>query len=251
MGRRQSVRTKPTGKEPRREPAAFACIANGAATAAGTGMARWGAIRQLESAVMMNASDYLDTGLKFHGHKCPAMPLGLRAGAAAMNALGVDRSQDKELMLLVETGDDHAAGCFADGLMTITGCTYGKSNIKKTYYGKMAFTLIDTKRQKAIRVQLKPAFFGNMLNSPFVQQRKNGVLPQDVSAEITDPLVAGVMSREDAAFLDLGPVVDFPFVRAKGVFDTALCDACGERVFAHKLRDVNGRKLCIPCAEQA
>ncbi len=92
---------------------------------------------------MMQASEYFDLGLKFHGHKCPAMPLGLRAGAAAMNALGVERSQDKELVMQVETGDDHAAGCFVDGLMTITGCTYGKSNVKKTYYGKMGDVPVD------------------------------------------------------------------------------------------------------------
>ena len=66
---------------------------------------------------MINAKDYFDVGIKFHGHKCPAMPLGLRAGAAAMNALGVERSQDKELVMVVETGNDHAAGCFVDGLM--------------------------------------------------------------------------------------------------------------------------------------
>mgnify|MGYP001595084944 CR=1 FL=1 len=198
---------------------------------------------------MMRASDYFDVAMKFHGHKCPAMPLGLRAGAAAMNALGVERSQDKELVMLVETGDDHAAGCFVDGLMTITGCTYGKSNVKKTYYGKMAFTLIDTKNAKAVRVQLKPDFFGKMLNSPFVQQRKQGVLPQDVPAGITDPLVEGVMNRAEAEFLDIGPVVDYAFTKTKGTFDTGLCEACGERVFAHKLQDVGGKMLCIPCRD--
>jgi formylmethanofuran dehydrogenase subunit E len=90
-----------------------------------------------------------------------------------------------------------------------------------------------------------------MLNSPFVQQRKSGVLPQNVPAEITDPLVAGVMSRAEAEFLEIGPVVDYPFARGKGVFDTALCDGCGERVFVHKLRDAGGKRLCIPCAEKA
>ncbi len=199
---------------------------------------------------MMRASDYLNLGLKFHGHKCPAMPLGLRAGAAAMNALGVERSQDKELVLLAETGNDHAAGCFVDGLMTVTGCTYGKSNVRKTYYGKMAFTLIDTRRNKAVRVQLKPEFFGKMLGSPFVQQRKQGVLPQDIPADITDPLVDGVMARDEAELLDIGPVVDYPFTRAKGTFDTGLCDVCGERVFAHKLQEVDGKRLCIPCREK-
>jgi formylmethanofuran dehydrogenase subunit E len=198
----------------------------------------------------MHASEYLDVGLRFHGHKCPAMPLGLRAGAAAMNALGVDRSQDKELVMIVETGDDHAAGCFVDGLMTVTGCTYGKSNVKKTYYGKMAFTLIDTKRNKAVRVQLKPEFFGKMLNSPFVQQRKQGVPPQAIPPDVVDPLVDGVMKRDEAEFLDIGPVLDHPFSKAKGHFETALCDICGERVFSHKLQQHGGKHLCIPCAEK-
>jgi formylmethanofuran dehydrogenase subunit E len=198
----------------------------------------------------IEAKDFFDLGMALHGHKCPAMPLGLRAGAAAMNALGVERSQDKELMLVVETGDDHAAGCFADGLMTVTGCTYGKSNIKKTYHGKMAFTLIGTRRNKAVRVQLKPDFFGKMLSSPFVQQRKQGVLPQDIPASITDPLVDGVMSRAEAEFLDIGPVFEYALAKKKGTFETDLCEVCGERVFVHKLRTVNGKRMCIPCAEK-
>ena len=30
-----------------------------------------------------------------------------------------------------ETGEGHAAGCFLDGIMTATGCTFGKGNIEK------------------------------------------------------------------------------------------------------------------------
>ena len=199
---------------------------------------------------MMQAMDYFEVGLKFHGHKCPAMPLGLRAGAAAMNALGVERSKDKELLLVAETGNDHAAGCFVDGLMTVTGCTYGKSNIKKTYVGKMAFTLIDTQRQKAVRVQLKPEFFGKMLQSPFVQQRKLGVPPQEIPATITDPLVDGVMNRAEADFLIISPVFQYNHSKTKGIFDTDLCDVCGERVFVNKLQIVDDKNVCIPCLEK-
>lgn len=198
---------------------------------------------------MINAQDYLDTGLAFHGHKCPAMPLGLRSGAAAMNALGVERSKDKELLLIAETGDDHAAGCFVDGLMTVTGCTYGKSNINKTLYGKMAFTLIDTCTQKAVRAQLKPEFFANMLKSPFVEQRKIGVLPQDIPAEITDPLVNRILNLPEEQFISISPVFDYPIDKKKGIFDTDLCEECGERTFVHKLQEVNGKKVCIPCAK--
>jgi len=63
--------------------------------------------------------EYFEIGVKFHGHKCPAMPMGLRAGLAAMKALGVERASNKELMIYSETGKGHAAGCFLDGLMTL------------------------------------------------------------------------------------------------------------------------------------
>jgi len=31
---------------------------------------------------MDELKELFETGLKFHGHKCPAMPVGLRAGLA-------------------------------------------------------------------------------------------------------------------------------------------------------------------------
>ena len=82
-------------------------------------------------------NEYLPWGFRFHGHKCPAMPLGLRAGLEAMSALNVSRAQNKELRVEAETGKGHAAGCFLDGVMIATGCTYGKSNIEKRYYNKI------------------------------------------------------------------------------------------------------------------
>ncbi len=41
---------------------------------------------------MIDPREFLEAGLTLHGHKCPAMPQGLRAGAIAMNHLGVERS---------------------------------------------------------------------------------------------------------------------------------------------------------------
>lgn len=38
----------------------------------------------------------LELGIAFHGHKCPALPLGIRVGLAAMKALGVERASNKE-----------------------------------------------------------------------------------------------------------------------------------------------------------
>ncbi len=198
---------------------------------------------------MHELQEIIEIGLKFHGHKCPAMPLGVRAGLAAMRTLGVERSRDKELFLRSETGKDHAAGCFLDGLMLATGCTYGKSNIRKLYYNKMAFTLVDTVTGRSVRLSLKPDFFAKSLNSPFVQQRKAGVAPQDIPAEIADPLVEKVLSIPEEAFLNIEPVQEEKVEKKRGIFVAKACDKCGELVFINKLRlDVDGKLCCLPCS---
>ncbi len=200
---------------------------------------------------MMEAKDYLELGMAFHGHKCPAMPLGLRAGAAAMNALGVERAQDKELHVISETGKGHAAGCFLDGMMAVTGCTYGKSNIEKLYYNKMAFTVVDVAGQRAVRVSLKPGFFEKMLESPFVEERKKGVPPQDIAPEIADPLVEKVMAMPVEKFLDIGPVESYELKRGGGVFEAKRCSKCGEMTFVDKLTAGGEGLVCPACASSA
>jgi len=199
---------------------------------------------------METLKDLLDVALKFHGHKCPAMPMGLRAGMAAMKALGVERAKDKELIVESETGKGHAAGCFLDGVMVSTGCTYGKANIQKLYYNKMAFTLIDAKSGNAIRVSLKPGFFEKALQSPFVQERKKGVPPQSISSEITNPLVDRILSLPESEFLDVGKVTHKEVKKGATNFEVKRCSKCGEAVFTDKLEKVpNGGFFCIPCAE--
>ena len=198
---------------------------------------------------MSDFEQILDTGLKFHGHRCPAMPMGLKAGLAAMAALGVERAQDKELYVKAETGKGHAAGCFLDGIMTATGCTYGKSNIQKLYYNKMAFTLIDQQSGRSVRVSLKPEFFEKALQSPFVQQRKAGVPPQDIPADVADPLVNRILGLADEQFLDIGDIQTAEVKKGKGVFAAKRCAKCGELTFVNKLRETeDGKSTCIPCS---
>ena len=55
-------------------------------------------------------------GLALHGHKCPAMPLGLRAAETAMQALDVKHAPDGQLTALVEIDRNHCSTSFADGV---------------------------------------------------------------------------------------------------------------------------------------
>jgi len=196
----------------------------------------------------MNAKELLEIGIKFHGHKCPAMPLGLRAGLVAMKKLGVERASNKELYCLCETGFSHATMCFVDGVQMATGCTFGKSNIEKLNYSKNAITLIDVKKKKAVRVALNPEFQKKGLSSKFVQMRKEGVEPKDIPSETVDPLIENIMKQPDEVLFKISEVFDYDFRGEKSTFEWYECEGCKEVVFAHGIRIKNGKKVCVPCS---
>ena len=196
----------------------------------------------------MDVKKLLEMGIKFHGHKCPAMPLGLKAGLAAMKKLGVERASNKELYCLCETGFSHATMCFVDGVQVATGCTFGKSNIEKLNYSKNAITLIDVKKKKAVRVVLNPEFQKKGLSSKFVQMRKEGIEPKDIPSEIIDPIIENIMKQPDEVLFKISEVFDYDFKSKKSTFEWYECEECGEIVFSCGVRVKNGKKVCIPCS---
>lgn len=201
---------------------------------------------------MIDARTYLDAGLKLHGHKCPAMPLGLRAGEAAMNRLGVERSQDKQLLALVELGDAHCAHCFGDGVQMITGCTFGKGNIKALGYGKFGLTLVDTTTGRAVRVVPRAEGQLKTKQSPFfLQYRMKGVPASKVPEEVVQPLIERVMDAPDEELFVVGDVFDYE-VPPKTVesFHSFVCDRCGDLVVEPYGRVIGTHKVCIPCQEE-
>jgi len=196
----------------------------------------------------MNIEGLFDIGIRFHGHKCPAMPLGIRAGLAAMKKLGVQHASNKELFCFVETGPSHATMCFVDGVQVATGCTYGKENIEKLNYGKNAIVLIDVKRKRSVRVSLNPEFQIKGLSSKFVKLREKGIEPKDIGPEIIDPTIERIMHAKDAEILKTGDIEDINFKPKKGTFYWEKCERCDEVVFSHGLRVKNGKHYCIPCS---
>jgi formylmethanofuran dehydrogenase subunit E len=190
----------------------------------------------------------LELAIEFHGHKCPAMPLGIRAGLAAMKALGVERAKNKELYCLCETGFAHATMCFVDGVQIATGCTFGKSNLEKLDYSKNAITLIDVQSKRAVRVFPNPEFQKKGLSSEFVKLRSQGIEPQDIEPEIVDPAIEKIASLPDEELVVTGEVFNIDFQPPKGTFEWHECEGCGEVVFAQGVRIVAGKHLCIPCS---
>lgn len=198
---------------------------------------------------MINPNEWLEFGQKFHGHKCPAMPMGLRAGAAAMNALGVERAKDGQLVALVDLGDDHCATCYGDGLQVIMGTTFGKGNIKKTHKGKWAVTLVDRATGRAVRVTPKAeAMQNNKKSIFFTDYRMLGKPASTVPDEIVNKLVEGVMNAPDDKLINISKVFQYNLEPKKDSFDGFVCDECGEMTVMEYGRIKGDKKVCIDCA---
>ncbi len=198
---------------------------------------------------MTNAKDWLEFGQKFHGHKCPAMPNGLRVGAAAMNKLGVERTGDSALHAILDLGENHCATCFADGIQVITGCTFGKGNIERTHKGKWALTLIDKKTNRAVRVSAKAeAMMQTKKTSFFKDFREKGVPPTKVPDNIVQPLVEKVINAPEEMLMTVSEVFDYEWKEPKHTFNSFVCEECGEMTVAEygKIRD--DKKVCIDCS---
>ena len=197
---------------------------------------------------MIDPKAYYETGLKLHGHKCPAMPMGLRVGAAAMNKLNVERAADGQLMALLELGDDHCAACFTDGVQIVTGCTFGKGNIRKLNYGKWALTLIDKKTARAVRVTPKAeAMAANKQTDFFQKYRMKGIPASQVPEDIVQPLVERVMNAPESQLLQIGDVVEYHWKDPATVFDSFVCDSCGEMTVESYGRILGTKHVCIAC----
>ncbi|MEJ2599346.1 MAG: FmdE family protein [Anaerolineales bacterium] len=200
----------------------------------------------------MNSEDRLyQAGLLLHGHKCPAMPMGLRAGLAALNMLGVNRAQDGQLAALIEIGQDHCATCYADGIQMSTGCTFGKGNIQKLGFGKFALTLIDRKTGNSVRVITRPQTIQRNKESEFIQYRMKGVPASRIDPDLVDPLVDYILNATDAELFEIGEVVQkqLPAMHPHD-FNTVKCESCGEVTVESYARIKDGKVVCIPCAER-
>ena len=196
----------------------------------------------------MEYRELLELGQKFHGHKCPAMPLGLRASLAAMKKLGVSHSPDGQLIAILELDENHCATCFADGVQVATGCTFGKGNISKTGIGKWGLTLVDKKTGKAVRVVPKTEVMEKNKETEFMKLRKSGIPASQIDTKIVDPLIEMVSNAPEEALLNIGEIFEYKGKEIPHTFETRPCEICGEMVVEQNMRLKDGKLVCIPCS---
>jgi formylmethanofuran dehydrogenase subunit E len=95
----------------------------------------------------------LDEATAFHGHLCTGQIIGVRLAMFGLLELGISDplgADRKKLVVFVE-----AARCFADAVMTVTGCRVGKRSFKLVDTGKIAATFLNMTTGRAFRIGLR------------------------------------------------------------------------------------------------
>jgi formylmethanofuran dehydrogenase subunit E len=184
--------------------------------------------------------------IHFHGHACPGLAYGYRAATAAMEALGVARPEDEELVAICETD-----ACGVDAIQVVAGTTAGKGNLVIQDYGKHAFTFFNRKDGKAVRItfnrneKTEAGDFATIRAKVF--SGKATAAEEEKFHELMHTATMDVLDAPSDKIMKIANIV-MNSPRSARIFATVTCERCGESVADAKTRKVNGKVLCIPCA---
>jgi len=194
----------------------------------------------------MKNSDW-ERAVEFHGHSCPGLATGFRVARIALRELESIRSQDEELVAIVEND-----ACGVDAVQVLTGCTLGKGNLIYRDYGKQVYTFACRNSGRAVRIAVKGSAWSNDQEMKEVRKRVFGGTASEEEKE--------VFQRHQSArtrfILDM-PEDDFCTIQhvtielpsKARIFDSHLCAECGEPVMEPRARVKSGKIVCMPCAE--
>jgi len=194
------------------------------------------------------SSEDLTKCVEFHGHMCPGLAIGFQAARTLMERLGVRRAPDEELLATVETD-----ACGADAIQVVTGCTFGKGNFVFKNYGKHAFSLMDRRKGKGARVCLRSdAFKMDPVSLSLSERVQKDEASAKESAQFRRLQKKRTQKILEADAESLFKIEDIsPDIPPKArIMESATCDFCGEPTKKDLLRKIDGKKACIPCAQE-
>jgi len=182
----------------------------------------------------MNIEHLLELSARNHSHLCPRQILGVRLGLAGMNALGFAQPPArKELFIIAETD-----GCFVDGVIAATGCTFGHRTLRVEDYGKVAATFVDVRTYRSFRVA--PRLDIRERACTFVPDESRHYLAQMMAYQ-SMPDEEMLSIHEVALNISIEKIISRPGLRVN-------CDVCGEEIMNEREVCQHGITLCRPCA---
>ncbi len=168
----------------------------------------------------MNEKQLWEKCVAFHGHECGGLTIGFKAALLAIKELGITFSKDEEIVCISEND-----ACGVDAIQVILSCTVGKGNLLFHMTGKSAYSFYDRKRGRSVRLLLKPAPEGMSKAASFAYYQAQA--PEDMFEIMPTHIRLPEKAR---------------------MFDSYICECCGERAGANWIRIQDGKKLCLDCA---
>ena len=158
----------------------------------------------------------------FHGHVCPGLTIGYRAALYAMELLELTFSDDEQVVCITEND-----ACGVDAIQAILGCSVGKGNLLFHMTGKQAFSFYNRKTGKSVRLVLKQK-------------------PREMTREESFDYFQTCTSKE---MFDVKETkIEIP--EQARIFESYMCECCGEITGANWIRIYDGKKICIDCHSQ-
>ena len=155
----------------------------------------------------------------FHGHECGGLTIGYKASLYAAQLLKLEFSEDEQVVCISEND-----ACGVDAIQVMLGCSIGKGNLLFHMRGKQAFSFYNRKTGEAVRLVLKPRPEGMTKQESFAYY-------QGCSCEEMFDVKEATLELPEAARL----------------FDSYVCDCCGETTGANWIRLAGDKKLCLDC----
>ena len=186
-----------------------------------------------------------------HGHLCPFLALGVKAGQYALTSLARHGHGLEEVVAIVESNN-----CFTDGIQVVTGCTLGNNGLIFKDLGKTAVTVARRADGAALRLVLRADFRAGLFARypaagplfDLVVVKRQGT-PED--RHRFQHLWAAVARRELETPVAEQFVIHnltIPVPEPTRVLSGATCSLCGEGVTEHRLRVLEGQPVCLACA---
>lgn len=193
-----------------------------------------------------------DAVVAFHGHLCLDIAMGYRVAKAALRELSCERPRDEELVAIVENDS-----CSVDAVQAVTGCTFGKGNLVYRPYGKAAYTFVDRRSGRSVRIYChfwetfdrgEGVAFTALMNRVLAGGASRA--EQERFGREMTYLSHQVLALPERDLFSVSPVSVPPPPGAR-IFASAACDRCGEWTMETRLSTVDGKRLCPPCRGDA
>ncbi len=170
----------------------------------------------------MNRKQLVKKAVEFHGHLCPGVALGVVVAGYVLDHES-DFSVDEELVAVVENDN-----CSVDALQALLGTTFGKGNLVFRDYGKNNYTVYNREKGKAFSFRAKAKDLGDR------KMTREERIESIMASKAEDLFAITQVEPDPPAYAEIRKSI--------------ICDKCGDPVMSTRIKRVDEKNLCIPCA---